>query len=1229
MAKIIQFLILQLNKILLIVEKRSLPITSDTKESINTLAPKIITEEVELKKIDSYLTNLKKAINTEDINNIALTGSYGSGKSTILKTFQHYNPQFKYLNISLASFKDNKDDPEEKDFERKLEISILQQIFYHVKPSIIPDSRFKRIVNLTTPKLFIHSAFLLLWVLSAIILFKFDYVNKLNPISWQLKYKLDWLAILLILVFLAGIGLFVKSIVRLFSNSKISKFNIKGEVELGEAIDKSVFNQHLEEILYFFERTDFNVVIIEDVDRFGSTDIFTKLREINILINNSNLITQKVKFVYAIKDEMFTDKNERVKFFEFIIPVIPFINPSNAGEQLTKLINAANLQGLLSTEFTNDVITFIDDIDMRLLINIFHEYQLYSTNLSKELEQDNLFAIIVYKNMFPDDFGELPKRKGNLYKILSNKNQYSSDLINSLNSQIISIDNEVKQIEAEIQKPVKELRAVYINRLIPKLPIFHSFYINGNVSIADALEDKNFNSIKNSDSISYTKFTSEYYTNEIKSSGAVSSTIKFSTIEKEISTLSYNQREKNLLDKLNGQINKLKLEKEQLKSKIAEIESLSIKEIFELVEIDKYLNGFKENLLIRNLLVNGYINENYNDYISIFHGVNLTNEDFMFERNVKSGVSNTFDYQLTKTENLIKRLPDKYFKREVILNYILLDCLLTNKEKYPIKVDNFFKLLIKDNEKNNSFILDFIEQNISTISAFTNLIVKYKSTFWSYFKNYSGIRDERVRNILKLIFTYGELSDINHLNELNSLITYLEEMQDFVEYSTSFSNTSIIKQFIQKNNVSFQQLDSPKESTNAIFKFIYDNNYYRINSHNIEVVIKVYSKETQLENLNKSHYSIVKKLSLPVLLKYIEDNIETYVENVLLKLPENSNEEEAIIIELLNKGDINNDLKSELIELQNNQIKLLNNIEEVEVKEILLNNNKLTPTWRNIFDYVDSFEEQELNDTLIYYLDIKENYESLSTSMMNTVEEKDDTYIENFATKLIYCESLEFNSYTNLLKSIPYIYDDLEYKKLTKEKVDWMISNKFIAFTIENFNGIKQSFPTLHIKFIEAYEAGFVKRFSEFSLDSNDWFLLFKSSNFTLKEKIELIKNIDDNIIIQNPKIAEIVCYLLPTNEYISLRYEVLFTMFKANPSVEKRIELLNIYFDKLDEEQIQKLTEQLGDDYSKIFMKQHKPVFNKADFHYTFFEKLRQRGLIIRYEDVEKSNEIKVFAKY
>src|SRR5690606_30541975 len=97
---------------------------------------------------------------------------------------------------------------------------------------------------------------------------------------------------------------------------------------------KSILNHHLDEIIYFFEVTPYNVVIIEDLDRFQQTEIFTKLREINLLLNNSKKTKHKeIVFIYAVRDDMFTDK-ERTKFFDFIIPIIPVVNSSNSSQKL-------------------------------------------------------------------------------------------------------------------------------------------------------------------------------------------------------------------------------------------------------------------------------------------------------------------------------------------------------------------------------------------------------------------------------------------------------------------------------------------------------------------------------------------------------------------------------------------------------------------------------------------------------------------------------------------------------------------------------------------------------------------------------------------------------------------------------------------------------------------------------------------------------------------------------
>src|SRR5690606_20631405 len=81
--------------------------------------------------------------------NIALTGPYGSGKSSVIKTFlARYKAP--YLQLSLASFVPDgtkKDGGQQADGVTKQEIerSILQQILYGVDADKLPFSRFKRI----------------------------------------------------------------------------------------------------------------------------------------------------------------------------------------------------------------------------------------------------------------------------------------------------------------------------------------------------------------------------------------------------------------------------------------------------------------------------------------------------------------------------------------------------------------------------------------------------------------------------------------------------------------------------------------------------------------------------------------------------------------------------------------------------------------------------------------------------------------------------------------------------------------------------------------------------------------------------------------------------------------------------------------------------------------------------------------------------------------------------
>ena len=694
-----------------------------------SLAPKVITEESEKEKIKPYLDALIKAVNTKDVNNIAITGSYGSGKSTILKTFQkEYKSCFRFLNVSLASFNriNNESSKDSEKLERLLEISILQQIIYSVSPNKIPNSHFKRILNIPLWRKRIIAFLITLWVLCLLLFWKNNYIEIVNPNNWSIYKNLEWIGIIVSIITFLGFSFLSYKIIDLFRNSKISRFSIQGEIELNnnEIEDSSIFNQYLDEIIYFFQKTKYNILIIEDLDRFENTNIFTKLREINILLNNSNLIKEKVSFIYAISDDFFTDKRERVKFFEYIIPIIPFVNYYNAEEQLKKLIEESGLEkNIFSDDFISDITTFIDDIDMRLLVNIFQEFLIYKNIVGKiNPNNEQLFAIITYKNMDPEDFNKLASRQGKLYSLLNNKDNYIREFIEKIDIEISEkekyIEKYIEKIRIEYSKNIEELKIIYLTHIFKEISSYESN------DFQEALND--FDDVISKGNIKY------HYTDHYNRRREGNNSFNFSEIEKQVNpVLSYEERKRLIQNKQNNEVERIKDEIQKLQQQKIVIKSRSLKEIFEEVDINKYIFLSTEqednivNSLLKNLITQGYINENYIDYISLFHEGTISPDDKVFEIKVKSRKISEFDYKIEKKEGLVKKIEEKYFGRKEIFNFNLLDFLIEKQPLYENKYRLFINSLCDESETSRKFIDEYIAQTKDKKTILTILLKEW------------------------------------------------------------------------------------------------------------------------------------------------------------------------------------------------------------------------------------------------------------------------------------------------------------------------------------------------------------------------------------------------------------------------------------------------------------------------------------------------------------------------
>lgn len=1203
------------------------------RKSISSLAPKILIEEKDIARVQPYLTAIKNSIDEPDITNIAITGAYGSGKSTIIKTFQELNPNYKYLNISLASFTDSSD---VDDLERLLEVSILQQIFYHVKPEEIPDSRFKRIINNTTEKMWSIAIGLVLWISSIFILFKFDFINKINPNDWKLSLKLDWIALLVFLIFFFGIGLFSKTILRLFSNSKINKLNIQGEVELGDNIDKSVFNEHLEEILYFFERTDFNVIVIEDLDRFENTDIFTKLREINILLNNSKSIqsnrgNEKINFVYAIKDDMFKNKNERVKFFEYIIPIIPFINPSNADEQLTKLIREAKLESVLSKDFISNVVTFIDDIDMRLLINIFHEFVLYRNALNPTFvtKPENLFAIITYKNLYPNDFMKLHKREGMLYEFIEKKDQYIEELIQKLDVEIVKSEKNIQDIENESDLSVKELRSIYIAEIQKEFPNAVFLDLDGNKKFYDLLKDENFEKliVLNQLNYNYYKLLNNYSSYQDYRLYSDTVAFSFANIEKKVNKdFTYSEREQFILNKTNNEIGNLKSELAKLKSRKLEIKSWDLKQIFEEIDINPYLDEFAGSPLMRNLLINGYINENYNDYISLFHEENLTKEDFLFEKKVKSVEHLPYDYKLTNIETLLGKIPDNYFKRDVILNFDLLDYLGNNYQKYKNHYEKIINVLSNEKEISIEFINAYIYRENAPLEIFMQSISKSWSGFVDFLYDKSNYTEEKENHYLELFVKFVSVDDIVKFQNNDLLKDFIEEKPYFLSLIKNDDQNNYfdkISSLFKRLDVKFSDLHPSTEDTQKLFDYVYKNDNYQINEKNVELFILAYSTEVEISDLKKAHYGTLISSGCNDLIGYVKGSINEYVKNVFLKLEENVEEPESSFILLLNDGVLSKNMKQEIVNKYDFKISSLSDIDDPEIKTMLIEFNKVIPNWENVLDYYIEWDSS-IEAPLINYLNREENYLELSKEEMS--KEVDTEYPE-FRKRMLLCNDLSDDSYKQLFESNIFTRGELEFENLNLEKVKYLV-DKILLLTEKNYDLLKSIFPYLHIDLLAKFQDKFLENFEKYSLAEKDIILLLGQMNkISDKNKMEIIKKLDADWIINYKDIATIVCSILSHSPYIQMEYQILEGIFKNTNSIESRVRVLNIQFEKLSAGEVYNLIKILPYPYSDIAASRKRPSIPMNAHNLEFANNLNRNGYISSYE--RKNDEIKIVANY
>lgn len=612
-------------------------------------------------QFERYEREMLRALRNKQVKNIAITGGYGAGKSSLIHTFISRHCEYKYAMISLATFRKEQqvrkavidepcggagknatgseigagakcesDDVGDTKHEQKpetvpqlltrIEETIVQQLLYAVPASSLPRTRLRRIVQESPLRAFVLALSLFFIAISGLRLYLLSPDSKLaidttSKLSSFLLFP-DWLAALLL-----GLGFFyfLYRFALLAGTIRIDGLAIKGgKVETLHAT--SVLHRNVDEIIYCFERSGIEVVIIEDLDRFGIQDIFFRLREISFIVNQSPSLKDRVKFLYALNDELF-EASEKAKFFDVCIPVVPVINRENSHVKMRELLGGHSVRSKdllvgLDPNVVETISYYVDD--MRLVKSIVNEFDIFTDLLAADigLDANKLFSMVALKNLHPREYWGLMKHQGITYGVFEDFPAWGVRRRAALESRISELRHKKEAQNAELVKGKADLRKLVwmqLAEMCGNAQVTHLEWRRQHIGWQEFIADDVFESLQAPDRLDM------YQANRVHSSQAPQQVLFSDALDR----VDYQRK----LAALEGYSESAELE---LATKSYELLRASYVS-FPLAAREGLLDDHRKELsalpLVRHLLTNGLLDTDFSDYFGYFYEHSMSRED--------------------------------------------------------------------------------------------------------------------------------------------------------------------------------------------------------------------------------------------------------------------------------------------------------------------------------------------------------------------------------------------------------------------------------------------------------------------------------------------------------------------------------------------------------------------------------------------------------------------------
>ena len=1055
-----------------------------------------------------YEEAIDYAFDNSDIKNVAISGAYSAGKSSVLASYKKKHSELHFLHISLAHFKSPEQDDETEVKESVLEGKILNQLIHQIPSAKIPQTNFRVKKRVSAKSVLKPTIEVVLFFIAAIYFACFDiwksYVNTL-PNNWfksiltlsthQYALMVDGILMVTLLLFI------VYGLIRVQKNKNVfRKLNLQGnEIEIFEESDDSYFDKYLNEVLYLFENADADVIVFEDMDRFNANRIFERLREVNTLANIQLQKEDKkvLRFFYLLRDDIFISK-DRTKFFDYIVPVVPVVDGSNSYDQFISHFKKGGIFEKFDESFLQGLSLYIDD--MRLLKNIYNEFVVYFNRLNiTELDCNKMLAIIAYKNLFPRDFADLQLNQGFVYTLFDSKELFIKEESENLSEKISEVLHKIELAKNEHLKTIKELDA--------------------------AFEDKK--------SIDYWNRKQELSAADKKD---------------------YAERKQAIENRLNNTIPdlesaKLSLEQELILTQNKPLSDIitrdNINKIFSITSTNEigYVTEFNEIKsseyfdLLKYLIRNGYIDETYADYMTYFYENSLSRVDKTFLRSITDKRAKEYTYKLKEPKLVVSRLRLVDFDQEETLNFDLFTYLLqTSHIDYTVRLINQLK-----DTKNFKFIGAYFDTTFE-LSAY----IKYLNMSWSEVFSIALsewlLTENQIRRYSICSLYYSDDDIIELVNKENCLCDYISNARDYL----AIDNPDIDRLIhcFTLLGVCFIGFDYA-ELNKDLFRAVYEKSLYEINTENLQLIQREILEEKNEDDFFHKNYTLLYSHPDSSITQYVNRNVNEYFDVVLQISGGTILDDEKVVVAILNNSDLTIEHKQSYISALRTIIASIKEIEDSSLWVSLLDADIVQYSEYNI---MDCFNIVKLNESVISYI----NRCDIDLDFSKT--EYDEDTKEKLFDSAIICNDINNSKYKQILVSLEFSYDNFDIAEIADDKIIILIDTDIIRMTADNLKFMRENYLNLKFYFIRKNIEKYIDIMDD-ALFSQEELLEILIWDISDELKIQLLEFSNNEISIIGKKYSPVICLHILNNNFSESDLSELFSSFEQwDDSIQAKI---------------------------------------------------------------------------